>query len=78
MSPLCLADRQLQDRWNAIAVGKWHVLDLIGLIVAIVIFYFAGVFMSNVLGQSFLESLTKARHQLWKVEVCHLVSHRVR
>ncbi len=42
---------QLQKRWDAIAIGQWHVLDLIGLIVAIVIFYFAGVIMSNVLGR---------------------------
>ena len=42
---------QLQKHWNSIAVGKWHVLDLIGLIVAIVLFYFAGVVMSNVLGR---------------------------
>ena len=43
---------QLQKQWNSIAIGKWHVLDLIGLVVAIVLFYFAGVVMSNVLGRT--------------------------
>lgn len=43
---------QLQKRWDTIAIGNWHVLDLIGLIVAIVLFYFAGVIMSNVLGRT--------------------------
>lgn len=44
--------KQLQNRWNAIAIGNWHLLDLIGLIVAVVLFYFAGVVMSNVIGRS--------------------------
>ncbi|MFK7788137.1 MAG: DUF502 domain-containing protein [Phycisphaeraceae bacterium] len=42
---------QLQKKWNSIAVGNWHVLDLIGLIIAVVLFYFAGVLMSNVIGR---------------------------
>lgn len=42
---------QLQKRWNSIALGNWHILDLIGLIVAIILFYFAGVIMSNVIGR---------------------------
>lgn len=42
---------QLKTKWNSIAIGNWHVLDLIGLIVAIVFFYFAGAIMSNVLGR---------------------------
>jgi uncharacterized membrane protein len=44
--------QQLQKRWDSIAIGSWHALDLIGLIVAIVLFYFAGVVMSNVLGRT--------------------------
>ncbi|MFN3168374.1 MAG: DUF502 domain-containing protein [Phycisphaeraceae bacterium] len=44
--------QQLQKRWDSIAIGNWHALDLIGLIVAIVLFYFAGVVMSNVLGRT--------------------------
>ncbi len=42
---------QLQKQWNSIAIGNWHVLDVIGLIVAIILFYFAGAIMSNVLGR---------------------------
>lgn len=42
---------QLEKKWNTIAVGSWHVLDLIGLIIAIVLFYFAGALMSNVIGR---------------------------
>lgn len=42
---------QLEKKWDSIAVGNWHVLDLIGLIVAIIGFYFAGAIMSNVLGR---------------------------
>lgn len=42
---------KLDEKWNTIAIGTWHVLDLIGLIVAIVLFYFAGAVMSNVLGR---------------------------
>lgn len=42
---------QLEKKWNSIAIGNWHVLDLIGLIIAIVLFYFAGVLMSNVIGR---------------------------
>lgn len=42
---------QLEKKWNSIAIGEWHVLDLIGLIIAIVLFYFAGALMSNVIGR---------------------------
>lgn len=42
---------RLEKKWNSIAVGQWHVLDMIGLLVAFVLFYFAGVVMSNVLGR---------------------------
>lgn len=42
---------RLKKKWDSIAVGEWHVLDLIGLIVAIILFYFAGAIMSNVLGR---------------------------
>lgn len=42
---------QLQEQWDSVAIGKWHVLDLIGLLVAIVLFYFAGVLMSNIVGR---------------------------
>ena len=42
---------QLEKKWNSIAIGQWHVLDLIGLIIAIVLFYFAGALMSNVIGR---------------------------
>ena len=42
---------RLEKKWNSIAVGKWHVLDLIGLIIAIILFYFAGALMSNVIGR---------------------------
>ncbi|XAM00477.1 DUF502 domain-containing protein [Phycisphaeraceae bacterium D3-23] len=42
---------QLSKQWNSVAIGKWQVLDLIGLLVAIVLFYFAGVFMSNIVGR---------------------------
>ncbi|MEO0476140.1 MAG: DUF502 domain-containing protein [Planctomycetota bacterium] len=42
---------QLEKKWNSIAIGNWHVLDLIGLIIAIVGFYFAGALMSNVIGR---------------------------
>ena len=42
---------QLEKKWNTIAIGNWHVLDLIGLIVAIILFYFAGALMSNVIGR---------------------------
>lgn len=42
---------QLEKKWNTIAIGNWHVLDLIGLIVAIIGFYFAGAIMSNVIGR---------------------------
>ncbi|MEM1356197.1 MAG: DUF502 domain-containing protein [Planctomycetota bacterium] len=43
---------QLQNRWDSISLGNWHLLDLIGLIVAVILFYFAGVVMSNVIGRS--------------------------
>ncbi|MFI4860218.1 MAG: DUF502 domain-containing protein [Phycisphaerales bacterium JB063] len=46
---------QLQKQWNSVALGEWHVLDLIGLLVAIVLFYFAGVFMSNIVGRRLKE-----------------------
>lgn len=42
---------QLEKKWNTIAIGNWHVLDLIGLIIAVVLFYFAGALMSNVIGR---------------------------
>lgn len=42
---------KLDKQWDSIAIGSWHVLDLIGLIVAIILFYFAGVIMSNVIGR---------------------------
>lgn len=42
---------QLEKKWNTIAIGNWHVLDLIGLIIAIILFYFAGALMSNVIGR---------------------------
>lgn len=44
--------QQLTQRWDSIAIGNWHLLDLIGLMVAVVLFYFAGVIMSNFLGRS--------------------------
>lgn len=42
---------QLEKKWNSIALGEWHVLDIIGLVIAIVLFYFAGALMSNVIGR---------------------------
>jgi len=42
---------RLEKKWNSIAVGNWHVLDLIGLIIAIILFYFAGALVSNVIGR---------------------------
>jgi len=42
---------QLEKKWNTIAIGRWHILDVIGLIVAIFGFYFAGAIMSNVIGR---------------------------
>lgn len=42
---------QLEKKWNTIAIGNWHVLDLIGLIIAVILFYFAGALMSNVIGR---------------------------
>ena len=43
--------KRLEEKWNAIAVGEWHTLDVIGLIVGFILFYFAGAIMSNVLGR---------------------------
>ena len=42
---------RLEKKWNSIAIGNWHVLDLIGLIIAIILFYFAGALVSNVIGR---------------------------
>ncbi|MEM9108509.1 MAG: DUF502 domain-containing protein [Planctomycetota bacterium] len=42
---------QLEKKWNSIAIGQWQVLDIIGLIIAIILFYFAGALMSNVIGR---------------------------
>ena len=42
---------QLEKKWNAIAIGQWQVLDVIGLIIAIVLFYFAGALVNNVIGR---------------------------
>lgn len=42
---------RLEKKWETIAVGNWHVLDLIGLIIAVILFYFAGALMSNVIGR---------------------------
>lgn len=42
---------QLEKKWNSIAIGQWQVLDLIGLIIAIILFYFAGALVSNVIGR---------------------------
>lgn len=42
---------QLQKKWNSIALGNWHVLDVIGLVIAVILFYFAGALMSNVIGR---------------------------
>lgn len=41
----------VEERWKSIAIGKLYPLDLIGLLVAIVLFYFAGVLMSNIVGR---------------------------
>ncbi|MEM6259771.1 MAG: DUF502 domain-containing protein [Planctomycetota bacterium] len=42
---------QLEKKWNSIAIGQWQVLDIIGLVIAIILFYFAGALMSNVIGR---------------------------
>lgn len=41
----------VEQQWKSIAIGKLYPLDLIGLLVAIVLFYFAGVLMSNIVGR---------------------------
>jgi uncharacterized membrane protein len=42
---------QLEKKWNSIAIGQWQVLDLIGLIIAVILFYFAGALVNNVIGR---------------------------
>lgn len=42
---------RLEKKWNSIALGQWQVLDLIGLIIAVILFYFAGALVSNVIGR---------------------------
>lgn len=42
---------RLEKKWNSIAIGQWQVLDLIGLIIAVILFYFAGALVSNVIGR---------------------------
>jgi len=42
---------QLQQQWRSVAIGEFYLLDLIGLAIAVVLFYFAGVIMSNVIGR---------------------------
>jgi len=41
----------VEGQWKSIAIGKLYPLDLIGLLVAVVLFYFAGVLMSNIVGR---------------------------
>ena len=41
----------VEGQWKSIHIGKLYPLDLIGLLVAIVLFYFAGVLMSNIVGR---------------------------
>ncbi|QQE10934.1 DUF502 domain-containing protein [Planctomycetota bacterium] len=41
----------LSNRWNAIKIGKFNVLNLIGLAVAVVIIYFVGVILSGFIGR---------------------------
>ena len=41
----------VETQWKSVAIGKLYPLDLIGLLVAIVLFYFAGVLMSNIVGR---------------------------
>jgi uncharacterized membrane protein len=41
----------VEGQWKSIAIGKLYPLDLIGLLVAIILFYFAGILMSNIVGR---------------------------
>ncbi len=37
--------------WNGVAIGNWQVLDLIGLVVAIVLIYFVGLILTSYVGR---------------------------
>ncbi len=41
----------LKQRWDSIAVGNWHVLDLIGLVIAIILIYIVGVILGSYIGR---------------------------
>jgi uncharacterized membrane protein len=53
---LDLAARQvaIQRWWQSVRLGHWQVMDLIGLVVAIVIIYFVGVLLTSYVGRRLL------------------------
>lgn len=43
---------QILKRWDTIAIGKWHVLDLIGLVIAVILIYMIGLLLGSFIGRS--------------------------
>ena len=49
---LLARDRALTRKWNSVKIGSWALLDLVGLILAAVIIYIAGLLLGSFLGRS--------------------------
>ncbi len=47
-----LARREaLAEKWNAIAIGNWRIMDLIGLVVAVILIYIIGALLGSFIGK---------------------------
>lgn len=42
--------RALRDMWDKVSIGGWPVLDVIGLLIAVVLIYIAGLLLGNYIG----------------------------
>ncbi|MEM0913441.1 MAG: DUF502 domain-containing protein [Planctomycetota bacterium] len=62
---LALAQEQALDRyWGTVTVLGWRVLDLIGLVVAVVLIYFAGLLLASYFGRKVYERIERAINQV--------------
>ncbi len=43
---------QVKQRWDTIAIGRWHVLDLIGLVIAVIVIYMIGLLLGSYIGRT--------------------------
>jgi uncharacterized membrane protein len=60
-----IAQEQALDRyWGTVTVLGWRVLDLIGLVVAVILIYFAGLVLASYLGRKAYERIERGINQV--------------